>query len=151
MDNLNIHFRCSVETVLGELEGRLLWRRFVLHYTPKQASWLNAAELEASLVSRECLGQRRVPSLVDLISLVAAWRRRAEEEIGLSSGAFVWMTRGVSFGTKDSPRAGQSTRSPEIRAIRSAALSRAPNRPGPWAWRPDRRLRNVAAARWHSS
>jgi len=38
------------------------------------------AELEASLVSRECLGQRRVPSLVDLISLVAAWRRRAEEE-----------------------------------------------------------------------
>src|SRR5205823_13471218 len=80
MDNLNIHFRCSVETVLGELEGRLLWRRLVLHYTPKHASWLNAAELEASLVSRECLGQRRVPSLVDLISLVAAWRRRAEEE-----------------------------------------------------------------------
>ena len=80
MDNLNIHFRCSVETVLGELEGRRLWRRFVLHYTPKHASWLNAAELEASLVSRECLGQRRVPSLVDLISLVAAWRRLAEEE-----------------------------------------------------------------------
>ena len=80
MDNLNIHFRCSVETVLGELEGRRLWRRFVLHYTPKHASWLNAAELEASLVSRECLGQRRVPSLVDLISLVAAGRRRAEEE-----------------------------------------------------------------------
>ena len=34
----------------------------------------------STLVSRECLGQRRVPSLVDLISLVAAWRRRAEEE-----------------------------------------------------------------------
>src|SRR6266850_972361 len=61
-------------------DGRRLWRRFVLHYTPKHASWLNAAELEASLVSRECLGQRRIPSLVDLISLVAAWRRRAEEE-----------------------------------------------------------------------
>ena len=34
----------------------------------------------STLVSRECLGQRGVPSLVDLISLVAAWRRRAEEE-----------------------------------------------------------------------
>ena len=110
MDNLNIHFRCSVETVLGELEGRRLWRRFVLHYTPKHASWLNAAELEASLVSRECLGQRRVPSLVDLISLVAAWRRRAEEEHRIIECAFAWMTRGVSFGTKDSPRAGQGSR-----------------------------------------
>jgi hypothetical protein len=36
--------------------------------------------LEASLVSRECLGRRRISSLVDLISLVAAWRLRAEEE-----------------------------------------------------------------------
>ena len=67
-------------TVLGELAGRRLWRRFEVHYTPKHASWLNAAELEASLVSRECLGRRRVSFLVDLISLVAAWRHRAEEE-----------------------------------------------------------------------
>src|SRR5207253_6441369 len=80
MDNLNVHSRTSVVTVLGELEGHRLWRRFVVHYTPKHASWLDAAELEASLVSRGCLGGRRVSSLVDLISLVAAWRRRAEEE-----------------------------------------------------------------------
>src|SRR5205823_15071378 len=80
MDNLNIHSGASVETVLGQLEGRRLWRRFVVHHTPKHASWLDAAELEASLVSRECLGRRRVSSLVDLISLVAAWRHRAEEE-----------------------------------------------------------------------
>jgi len=72
MDNLNIHSRASVETVLGELDGHRLWRRFVVHYTPKHASWLDAAELEASLVSRECLGRRRISSLVDLISLVAA-------------------------------------------------------------------------------
>ena len=80
MDNLNIHSPASVETVLGELAGRRLWRRFEVHYTPKHASWLNAAELEASLVSRECLGRRRVSFLVNLISLVAAWRHRAEEE-----------------------------------------------------------------------
>ena len=42
------------------------------------ASWLNAAELEASLVSRECFGRKRISNLV-LISLVAAWRRSAEK------------------------------------------------------------------------
>jgi len=80
MDNLNIHSGASVKTVLGELAGRRLWRRFEVHYTPKHASWLNAAELEASLVSRECLGRRRLAFLVDLISLVAAWRHHAEAE-----------------------------------------------------------------------
>ena len=80
MDNLNIHSRASLETLLGDFAGRRLWQRFVVHYTPKHASWLNAAKLEASLVSRECLGRRRVSSLVDLISLVSAWRRCAEEE-----------------------------------------------------------------------
>jgi hypothetical protein len=80
MDNLNIHSRASVTTVLGELAGRRLWQRFAVHYTPKHASWLDVAELEASMVSSECLGRRRIASLVDLISTVAAWRQRAEAE-----------------------------------------------------------------------
>jgi len=80
MDNLNIHSRKSVIAVLGELAGRRLWRRFEVHHTPKHASWLNAAELEASLVSRECLGRLRIHSLVELISRVSAWRSSAERE-----------------------------------------------------------------------
>ena len=78
LDNLNIHSLVYVEKILGKLAGRRLWRRFQVHYTPKHASWLNAAELEASLVSRECLGRRRISMLVDLISLVSSWRRAAE-------------------------------------------------------------------------
>jgi transposase len=74
MDNLNVHSQASAIAVLGELEGRRLWRRFVAHYTPKHASWLNAAEIEASLVSRECLGRDRLVSLAQLISRVSAWR-----------------------------------------------------------------------------
>ena len=35
------------------------------HFTPNPASWLNAAEIEASLVPRECLGKQRVASLVE--------------------------------------------------------------------------------------
>jgi hypothetical protein len=73
-------FRESAIEVLGALEGRRLWSRFEVHYTPKHASWLDAAELEASLVSRECLGREGISSLVDLISLVSAWRRSAENQ-----------------------------------------------------------------------
>jgi transposase len=79
LDNLNIHSQVSLVQVLGELDGRRLWRRFVVHYTPKHASWLNAAEIEASLVSRECLGRQRVAFLVDLISRVSAWRLAAQK------------------------------------------------------------------------
>jgi len=79
-DNLNTHSLKSATAVLGPLEGRRLWRRFEVHYTPKHGSWLNAAEIEASLVSRECLGRDRVSFLVELISRVSAWRRAAESE-----------------------------------------------------------------------
>jgi hypothetical protein len=37
-----------------------------VHYTPKHGSWLDQAEIEISLFSRQCLGQRRIPSLRDL-------------------------------------------------------------------------------------
>jgi hypothetical protein len=80
-DNLNTHSLESATAVLGALAGRRLWRRFEVHYTPKHASWLNAAELEASLVSRECLGRDRISSLVELISRVSAWRRAADAAV----------------------------------------------------------------------
>ena len=79
-DNLNTHSLQSAIAVLGPLEGRRLWRRFQAHHTPKHASWLNAAETEASLVSRECLGRHRIAFLVDLIARVGAWRRAAEAD-----------------------------------------------------------------------
>jgi hypothetical protein len=61
----------------GMRRGRALWRRFKVHYTPKHASWLNAAEMEASLVARQCLGGRRIPDLPTLRREVRAWRARA--------------------------------------------------------------------------
>jgi len=51
-----------------------------MHYTPKRGSWLNAAELEASLVSRECLGRRRIDSLLQLTGEVFAWNRSADRD-----------------------------------------------------------------------
>jgi hypothetical protein len=80
LDNLSTHSEKCVVSALGARAGRRLWRRFVVHYTPKHASWLNAAEMEASLVSRECIGNRRIGHLHTLRSQVAAWRRRAEHD-----------------------------------------------------------------------
>jgi len=36
-----------------------LWERFTVHYTPKHGSWLNQAEIEISLFSRQCLGRQK--------------------------------------------------------------------------------------------
>jgi transposase len=80
VDNLSTHSeRCVVEAY-GSRAGHALLRTFVVHYTPKHASWLNAAEMEASLVSRECIGTRRIGHLHTLKSEVAAWRRRTERD-----------------------------------------------------------------------
>lgn len=78
MDNLNTHCRKSLTDALGPVAGRRLWNRFKVHHTPKHASWLNSAEMEASLVSRECLGRRCIGHLHALKSQVAAWRAQAD-------------------------------------------------------------------------
>jgi len=77
-DNLNIHCKRTVIRVLGKQAGEALWSRFTVHYTPMHASWLNAAELECSLVARECLGKRRIESMAALRPEVAAWNRNAD-------------------------------------------------------------------------
>lgn len=78
MDNLSTHRKKSLTDALGSVVGQRLWNRFEVHHTPKHASWLNAAEMEASLVSRECLGHRRIGHLHTLKSQVAAWRVQAD-------------------------------------------------------------------------
>lgn len=57
--------------------GRRRWRRLRVHHTPKHGSWLNQAELELSLVSRSCLGRRRIASLAQFRGETRAWNARA--------------------------------------------------------------------------
>jgi hypothetical protein len=76
-DNLSTHTERSLIATFGPRAGRKLWKRFTVHYTPKHGSWLNVAEIEASLVSRECLGARRIGDLPTLRREVTAWRKRA--------------------------------------------------------------------------
>lgn len=79
-DNLSTHSEKACIETFGERQGRSLWRRFKVHFTPKHGSWLNAAEMEASLVGRQCLGKRHIPDLPTLKREVRAWRRVATRE-----------------------------------------------------------------------
>ena len=79
MDNLNIHGRKSLTDYFGEQKGGNIWDRLTVHYTPKHGSWLNQAEIELSLYSRQCLGKRRIPDLGKLQRETKAWNRRANQ------------------------------------------------------------------------
>jgi DDE superfamily endonuclease len=55
LDNLSSHTRKAVIQRFGGEAGDWLWNRFAVHYTPKDGSWLNQAEIAISLFSRQCL------------------------------------------------------------------------------------------------
>jgi len=60
MDNLNIHSPASLYVAFPAAEARRLTEKLEIHYTPKHGSWLNMAEIEFSILSRQCL-DRRLP------------------------------------------------------------------------------------------
>ena len=74
LDNLNTHFRKCFDDVLGKRAATKLLRRVQFHYTPKHASWLNMAEIEIGILSRQCLN-RRIGSRQLLSSEVNAWQQ----------------------------------------------------------------------------
>ena len=72
LDNLNTHTLGSLFATYPPEEAWRLARRLEFHYTPKHASWLNMAECELSVLSRQCLN-RRVPNRDGLTVEVGAW------------------------------------------------------------------------------
>jgi len=80
MDNLNIHRRKSLTDVFGVEVGDEIWGRFTVHYTPTHGSWLNQAEIEIGIFSRQCLGARRIPDLRTLRWESRAWNRRMNRD-----------------------------------------------------------------------
>ncbi len=72
-DNLSTHKPASLYEAFPAEEARRLFERFEWHYTPKHGSWLDLAESELSVLSRQCL-DRRIPDKDSLIKEVAAWQ-----------------------------------------------------------------------------
>ncbi|MBA3474282.1 MAG: transposase [Rubrobacter sp.] len=77
MDNLNTHTPASLYEAFEPAEARRLAEKLEIHYTPKHASWLNMAEIELSVLSRQCL-DRRVPDFETLRAEVEAWQERRD-------------------------------------------------------------------------
>ena len=78
MDNLNTHKLASLYQAFGPHEARRLWERFEVHYTPKHGSWLNMAEIELSVLARQCLKQR-FADRASLEAAVLAWQIQRNE------------------------------------------------------------------------
>lgn len=72
MDNLNTHKLASLYEAFPPDEARRIAEKLEIHYTPKHGSWLNMAEIELSVLSRQCLKQR-IPDQPTLQQDVQAW------------------------------------------------------------------------------
>jgi len=73
-DNLNTHSPACLYERFEPAEARRLAQRFEWHYTPEHGSWLNMAEIELSILSRQCIN-RRIPNKPTLAKEVNAWER----------------------------------------------------------------------------
>lgn len=73
-DNLSTHTPAALYATFPPAEARHLAERFEWHYTPKHGSWLNMAECELAVLTKQCL-DRRIQDKAALIEEVAAWSR----------------------------------------------------------------------------
>jgi transposase len=75
LDNLSTHTPAALYATFAPAEAKRIWDRLELHYTPKHGSWLNMAEIELSVLSRQCL-KRRIPDQGALAHETSAWETR---------------------------------------------------------------------------
>ena len=74
-DQLNTHRPASLYKAFAPAEAKRLLDKLEFHYTPTHGSWLNMAEIELSVLARQCLNQR-IPDLQQLQREVTAWEKR---------------------------------------------------------------------------
>ena len=79
-DNLNTHTLSSLHKAFDAEEAQRLCSRLEIVYTPKHGSWLNIAEIELSVLTRQCLC-RRIPDIETLRRETKAWEKRRNSEV----------------------------------------------------------------------
>ena len=87
MDNLNTHTPASLYKVFKPQEARRILNKLEFHYTPKHGSWLNMAEIELSILSRQCLNSR-IPTQEIIKEEIAAWEKVRNQEKATVSWRF---------------------------------------------------------------
>jgi hypothetical protein len=78
-DNLNTHNKASLYDAFAPEEAKRIANKLEIHYTPKHRSWLDMAELQLSVLSRQCL-DRRIADRATLQREVAAWLREHQSK-----------------------------------------------------------------------
>ena len=78
MDNLNTHKFASLYVAFPPDEARRIIEKIEIHYTPKHGSWLNMAEIELSVLHRQCL-KARIPDQIALVRKVSAWEKKRND------------------------------------------------------------------------
>ena len=73
-DNLNTHNIASLYEAFPAPEAHRLARRLEIYHTPRNGSWLNVAEIELSILSKQCL-DRRIPTKEELNKEIEAWQK----------------------------------------------------------------------------
>jgi len=79
LDNLNTHHYHSLIEFFGQQEADRIMDRLEFHHTPAYASWLNMAEIELSILSKQCLS-RRIPSQWVLTTEIVTWEESRNEK-----------------------------------------------------------------------
>ncbi len=85
MDNLNTHKLASLYEAFPPEQARRIAERLEIHHTPRHGSWLNMAEIELSVLARQCQA-RRIETREELEREVAAWEEERNER-GSRSGS----------------------------------------------------------------
>ena len=79
MDNLNTHHPSSLYEAFEPAEALRIARWLEIHYTPKHGSWLNMAEIELGVLTRQCLN-RRIPDREVLTQESGTWQERRNRD-----------------------------------------------------------------------
>ena len=79
MDNLNTHKAASLYKAFPPAEARRIIKRLEIHYTPKHGSWLDMAEIELNVMTRQCLS-RRIDTIARLKSELSAWETECNRD-----------------------------------------------------------------------
>lgn len=78
MDNFGTHKPSALYKAYPPEEARRILNKLEFHYTPKHASWLNMAEIEIGVMSKQCL-DRRIPDMDTLKFELSAWESKRNE------------------------------------------------------------------------
>lgn len=87
MDNLNIHKASSLYKAFPPEEARRIIKRFEIHYTPKHGSWLDIAEIELNVMTRQCLS-RRIDAIEHLRDELAVWEKERNSNCSVVNWQF---------------------------------------------------------------